>query len=271
MMGSLQKRAASYTRQHQKSFAGALGAFLQEECPQLGGRRTREVLVASIVKLVDQFYPKTTHLRAGQTPWTTVCKNEKASYGKRISDTRLTSVVLDLVRCEDAAEYAAGKGLDELKREAVIRLFTQADAQGGCLTQVEVGLLLKIHPESVRQYLQSWEKEHEVVVPRRGTIHDMGPTLTHKKQIIHKLFLEGRSVEQVCRETSHSPDAVHRYIQAFKQVLLCHRKGLSCEQIAFAVRMSSRLVGEYLALIEKFAADNPAVEALLLPKLGANR
>jgi hypothetical protein len=32
-------------------------------------------------------------------------------------------------------------------------------------------------------------------VPRRGTLYDMGPTLTHKKPIIRKLFLEGKSVE----------------------------------------------------------------------------
>ena len=73
----------------------------------------------------------------------------------------------------------------------------------------------------------------------------MGPSLTHKREIIERLFLKGQPVERVCRETYHSPAAVQRYIAAFKQVLLCRQKGLSHQEIAFAIKMSERLVREY--------------------------
>ncbi len=96
-----------------------------------------KVRVQSIVEMIGRFYPPTTHLRPGQTPWVTVDKDEKGSYGKRMSQTRLTSVVLDLVPANEATERKDGTKLREIKKAVVARLFTQAYEQGGCLTNVE--------------------------------------------------------------------------------------------------------------------------------------
>jgi hypothetical protein len=263
MKNQLSHAAAQYGPQQFKSFAGAMGAFLQKECPQMGGQRTRQVLVQSIQEMVHQFYPQTTHLRSGQVQWTTVHKDEKAYFGKRMQDTQLTSVVLDLVRPEDAAERASGKNLRQIKQEAVVRLFQQAYDQGGCLTSAEMAILLKLSPPTVGKYTRQWEQEHGQLLPRRGSIHDLGPTLTHKKDIIRKLFLEGKTVELVMRETCHSAEAIHRYISNFKQVLLCRQKGLQTSEIAYAVKMSPRLVQEYLTLQDEMAQQNIGFETLL--------
>jgi DNA-binding CsgD family transcriptional regulator len=263
------ERVATYSPQQFKSFPGALNAFFSTECPQLGGQRTRQVLVQAIVEMIARFYPPSAHLRAGQTPWVTVDKDEKASYGKRMSQTQLASVVLDLVPAEEATERKDGKKLRTIKKEAVARVFTQAYEQGGCLTNVETALLLKMSPSTVSKYTREWELENETLLPRRGTIHDMGPTLTHKKEIIERLFLQGKSVEQVMRETYHSAEAITRYIVAFKQVLLCHRKGLSTAEIAFAVKMSKRLVEEYQRLIAELASKNQSLDQLIEDSLGS--
>jgi len=246
-----------------KTFEGALGAFFEKECPQMGGLRTRQVLVQAVKDMVHQFYPKTSHLRQGQVQWVTVDKDETSAYGKTIQQTRLKSVVLDLVRTRDIHERADGKRLRDLKKEAAVRLFNQADEQNGCMTNAEVAILLKISPCTVSRYIHEWEFDHDCMIPRRGTIHDMGPTLTHKKPIIRKLFLEGKSVGQVSRETRHSPDAIHRYIQNFKQVLLCRQKGLTEKETAFAVKISERLVREYDLLIDKFREENVVLEGIL--------
>ena len=267
MQKQLNHNAATYGPAQYKNFTGALGTFFQQELPQLAGQRSRQVLVQGIVEMVERFYPETTHLRPGQIQWTTVDRDEKASYGKRASDCRLTSVVLDLVRTRDIAERAQGKKLREMKKEAVVRLFEQSYEQGGCMPNAELAILLKICPGTVSKYAREWESEKGRLLPRRGTIHDLGPTLTHKRQIIEKLFLEGKSVGQVCRETYHSPEAVHRYITAFKQVLLCRRKGLSNGEIAFAVKKSLRLVEEYQKLIDQMAKRNYALEELLQSEL----
>ncbi len=41
---------ATYGPLQFKSFPGALNAFFSSECPQLGGQRTRQVLVQAIVQ-----------------------------------------------------------------------------------------------------------------------------------------------------------------------------------------------------------------------------
>jgi len=246
-----------------KTFIGALEAFFAQECPQLGGFRTRQVLVQAVLGMVNEFYPETSHLRQGQIQWVTVDKDETASYGKSMRETKLKSVVLDLVRSKDIAERAEGKRLREIKKEAAVRLFKQADDQNGCMTNAEVAILLKISPATVGRYIHEHEFETNELVPRRGTIHDMGPTLTHKNPIIRKLFLEGKTVGQVSRETRHSPEAIHRYIRNFKQVLLCRQKGLDEKETAFAVKVSERLVREYHKLIDKFAEENVVLESIL--------
>jgi len=241
---------ASYEPVHYKTFQGALDAFFEQECPQIGGSRTRQTLVNAIYGMVLKFFPETNHLRQGQTVWTTVHKNAKGSYGKSIKDTELTPVVLTLVQDTDAMDRAQGKKLREIKKEATARLCQEAYAQDGCLTETELAVMLKISQPTVGIYLREYETEHKTVLPRRGTIHDMGPTLTHKKIIIEKLFVEQKTVQQVIRETCHSSRAIERYITSFKQILLCYRKGMSIDEIAFAVRKTKKLVQEYLDIIE---------------------
>lgn len=254
---------ATYNPQAQKSFAGALCAFFEAECPQIGGDRTRQVLVQEIEQMVRSFYPETDHLSPGQTVWPTVCKSAKGGYGKRIKDTPLTSVILTLVQSHDAKDRAEGKKLREMKIDAVARLCREAFDQGGCLTNAELGILLKISPSTAGKYIKEWELANNTVLPRRGTIHDMGPTLTHKQIIIHQLFIEQKSYQQVARDTYHSFEAIQRYMKAFRQVLLCRQKGMSTEEIAYATKMTKRLVLEYEKIIDHYADNGEVLEEIL--------
>jgi hypothetical protein len=267
MKGPRDYSISMFGPQKEKTFAGALSAFFKHECPHLGGDRIRSVLVKSIVDLVDQFYPATTHLRPGQIQWTTVDKNAAHGYGRKVAETRLTSVTLDLVADTDAEDRVNCKSIHEIRREALARLCKQAYEQGGCLTTAELCILLKASSVEITRLIREWETEHEELLPRRGTIHDLGPSVTHKKVIIEKLFLQGKTVEDVMRETNHSADAVHRYIVSFKQVVLCRKKGLHSQEIAFAIKMSERLVKEYEDLIDELSKKNPAFEDQLASRL----
>lgn len=260
MRKELSNAQANFNPQHYKSFEGALESFFNEECPQLGGSRTRRLLVDVIRTMVGEFFPSTNNLSAGQTPWTCVHKDARSSYAKTISKTRLTPVVLDLVKTTDIKDRARGVSLKDLRKEAVARLFQQAYQQDGVLTCAEVAILLKLGVSTVSLYVNEWEEENQQILPRRGTIHDMGPTLTHKRDIIEKLVFEGKSVEIVCRETCHSPEAVLRYITSFKQILLCRRKGLERADISFATKMSLRLVDEYYELMDDYKNKHPHLE-----------
>jgi hypothetical protein len=68
--------------------------------------------------------------------------------------------------------------------------------------------MLKAGPTTVGKYIAYWETEHHKLLPRRGTIHDMRPTLTHKKEICRLHFLEGKTVSETVRLTKHSTHAI---------------------------------------------------------------
>lgn len=268
MKKNIDANHATFCPQAFKCFESAVEAFLSSECPQLGGIRTRQVLVKSITDMVRQFYPETSHMQPGQVTWPTVHRDEFSSYGKSIKETRLTTVILDLVQSQDALERAKGKKLRVIKKEAIARMCKQAFNQEGCLTNAELAILLKISPCTVSKYIREWEIENREVLPRRGSIHDIGPTLTHKTIIIEKLFIEQKTVQQVSRETRHSLPAIQRYISTFKQILLCKQKGMSTEETAFSVGRTVRLVTEYEKIIEGYKEKKYVMEALLKSEIG---
>lgn len=250
----------TYLPQLFKNFDGALEAFLAEECPQIGGIKTRIMLVSLIRKIVDVFFPKRDYISSGQVLWNCVHKDEKSGHGKKMSNTRLTSVVLDLITTEEIESVSNGESWREIKKKTIARICNQAYEQSGVLAGAEMSLLLKITEGTVSSYIKEWETENKKILPRRGTIHDLGRSLTHKRIIIEKLVFEGKKVEEVCRETNHSPQAVLRYITNFKQVLLCRRKKFDTLEIAFAVGMSIGLVEEYNDLIDDYKKEHPNLE-----------
>lgn len=259
----LDNNQRTFGPQQYKCFEGALGAFFERECPQMGGERTRRVLVQTIAEMVRAFYPQTSHLKPGQTPWVAVHKDAGPGYAKAIADTKLVPVVLDLVTSDEAQLRANGKKLRDIKQEAIARVLQQAYRQDGVMTNVDVAVLLKVAPSTVGKYIAQWEIENNQVLPRRGTIHDMGPSITHKKIIIHKLFIEQHTVEQVARETNHSFEAIQNYIVTFRQVVLCRKKGMTTQEIAFAVKRTIRLIKEYENIIEEYAKQSGVLEKIL--------
>ena len=253
----------SYGPAAQKTFVGALEAFFATEFPQLAGDRARRAVVQAIVEMVHRFFPATAHLRQGQTTWVSVAKDEVSSYGKTIPKTRMVPVVVSLLAEDEAAQRRDGKRLRDLKREAVARVCQEIDTQGGCVTATELAIMFKTTPTTVGKYIAQWEAQHGKLLPRRGTIHDMGPTLTHKKEICKLLFIDGKTVSQVVNLTKHSTHAIDRYITNFRQVFLCRSKGLTVQETSRATKLSQRLVEEYHRLFDAYAVSNAKFDALL--------
>lgn len=254
---------ATYGPQAAKTFCGALEAFFAAEFPQQAGLRARRAIVQGIVDLVHQFFPQTTHLRQGQVTWVSVAKDEVAAYGKTMPKTRMVPVILTLIAEDEAAQRRDGKRLRDLKRDAVARLCSETDAQGGCITAAEIAILLKTTPTTVGRYIAQWQEIHGKLLPRRGTIHDMGPTLTHKKEICRLLFLEGMTVAETVNTTKHSTKAIDRYITNFRQVFTCKAKGLNVDETARATKLSKRLVEEYHRLFDDYAVTDARFVELL--------
>ncbi len=243
-------RQASLGPLQRKTFGAALTQTLREHVPTLGAL-TAQALSEHIQKLIEQYFPSTERLRMGQVLWPAVDVHESAGYGKPIEECQLKPVMLQLIGEQDIQALVEGATRRTVRQGAAVRVCQQAHEQGGVLTLSDVGAMLQVSPTTVSHYLKEYEKEHPgELVPRRGTVHDMGPTLTHKKIICQKVIVEGMSVEMAARSTRHSAAAVTRYVQDYRRVAACLKQGMTIKQAAYATGLPVRLAGDYQELIE---------------------
>jgi Protein of unknown function (DUF1670) len=235
-----------------KTLHSALCHLLRTEFPGVFGPAITRLFADRITEIVERFLPPQARFKMGQVLWTAVAVDDPPARGKRIEDTRLIPVVLDLVTAQDIDD-AASTGLGVRRRhEKVLRLFRQAFDQGAVLGLPDVSLLTNHSINGISRIVVGHERRTGETVPRRGTIHDMGRSVTHKAVICYKRLVERKPTSQVAQETLHSTDEVEYYVQTFRRIQLCRDSGMSEEDTAHATGHSLSLVREYLNLIKEF-------------------
>jgi len=240
-----------YEASDRKTFKGALCHLLHTEFPGIFGPAVTRLFADKIDELYERFHPPKSRFALGQLFWAGVAIDDPPSRNKRIEDTRLVPVVLDLVTARDIDE-AKVKGMRSPTRRArIARLFHQAHEQGAVLSLADVSLMIHINYSTLSRLVLEHERETGEMVPRRGTIHDMGRSVTHKRIICYKRLVERKPTSQVARETFHGADEVEYYVQCLRRVQLCRDSGMSPEEAAQATGHSLSLVQEYLELIEE--------------------
>jgi len=249
-------RRHSYDATERKTFRSSLCHLLQTEFPGIFGPAVTRLFSESIDALYERFHPPGSRFCAGQCLWIAVAVDDPPRRHRRIEQTRLVPVVLDLVTADDVEEAVSGSVRARTRPKKVLRLFRQAFTQGGLLTEADVSLLLHLPINTVSAVVLKQEREQGETVPRRGTVHDLGRSVTHKRIICYKRLVEKKTTSQVAQETFHSPGEVEYYIQSLRRVLLCHSTGMSPEDIATATGRSLTLVREYLELIQEFNLTN---------------
>ena len=238
-----------YQSIEQKTFRSALFQFVKKEYEFMMGNLALERFCQDVEGLVEKYYPKRDHLKPGQMIWYAVVEDEKPSYAKRITDTRLVPVVLTIVSEEDIEEMKKGTKWSEIKKRVSIRLHNETKDQRGVLSEFDTSAILKISPSNISKYILQYEKETGNIVPRRGTVHDMGRSVSHKRIICYKRFAHKHSSMKVARETAHSLEEVEKYIFDYRRVKYCLMKGIDEDQISFVLKMSNSLVKEYVEII----------------------
>src|SRR5436190_909830 len=93
------------------------------------------------------------------------------------------------------------------------------------------------------------KQEPPVPVPLRSTVHDIGPMLTHRVEIV-RLALRGKTMTQICQIMRHSPAAVANYLATFTRVAQLAERHLHSTQIAFLLQRGRGLVERYLELLK---------------------
>ena len=241
-----------YDASDRKTFKSVLCHLLHTEFPGIFGPTISRLFADKIDELYERFHPPRSRFQSGQVLWTGVAIDDPPSRNKRIEDTRLVPIVLDLVAAQDIHEAQDKVLRSRTRLTKIIRLFRQAYEQGAVLGHADVSLLLNMPISRISTCVLSYERETGQLIPRRGTIHDMGRSVTHKAIICYKSLVEKKPTSQVAQETFHSPEDVEHYVQCFRRIQLCRDKGLSPEEVAQATGHSLALVQEYLDLIVEF-------------------
>jgi len=97
---------------------------------------------------------------------------------------------------------------------------------------------------TISKYVRDYMQETDEIVPTRGFIHDIGPSISHKGIIVGK-FLKGDVPDKIARTTNHSQKAVDRYIKDYERVKICLRKEMDIITINRTTGLSKTLIKKY--------------------------
>lgn len=229
--------------------------LLQTQYNFITGQKVQDMFASDLVKLVDQNYKDPFTITMGQVQWSGVPVEFKASYGRNGKNTPLKPIVLTLFSQKDIDDRLKGSSLPEIRSRRIIDLFNEAYEQGTVLSSTDIAMLLGISSGTVSKTVREYMLAHNTTVPTRGTIHDLGRALTHKKIII-RLYLQGYQQPEIERMTKHTGQAIDRYIKDFKRVSLLYRKKMKIHEISMSLSMSQGLIHEYIEIIKEQEKDN---------------
>jgi hypothetical protein len=248
-----------YLRKHfapmlNKTLKIALSHRIAKEFPRIGGERICDLCADLILEVVGQHIRTTESIQHGQCLWMGVSVDDPPARRKRIRDTDLVPVVLDISTPDDIQAILDRTAVSERMLSKAIRLCEQAHAQGALLSNADLSVILNRTDSQIANLLAAHERETHKVVPRRATLHDVGTGLTHKRIICWKRYAEGKSSEQIAFETHHSIEAVDCYLGDFDRVRNCRKHGMTQEQIAFTLEHGVNLVKQYLEIDDELEA-----------------
>ena len=176
--------------------------------------------------------------------------------GKAVADCRKRTIRLPVHRGAQDDRCLQQQGAEAFRRSRIPDLCQEALSQGALLTREDLAYrIFFISPRTISRDLQALrEKVPMVPLPLRSTVHDIGPVLTHRVQIV-RLALEGKTMTQICQIMRHSPAAVANYVSTFTRCAQLAKHDMPVGQIAFLLRRGRGLVGRYLELLQECAQD----------------
>jgi DNA-binding CsgD family transcriptional regulator len=182
-----------------------------------------------------------------------VCADEPA--GKPVAACEKRTVCLRVHRGQDDDGTLHREGPAAFRRARIPEVCQEALSQGGLLTAEDLAYrVFFVSPRTITRDLAALREDGSSVIPLRSTVHDIGPVLTHRTQIV-RLALEGKTTTQICQRLRHSPAAVRNYLSTFTRCVQLAERGMQAGQIAFLLRRGRGLVEQYLALLAECRTD----------------
>ena len=176
--------------------------------------------------------------------------------GKPVAECRKRTIRLTIHRGAEDDRRLQQEGAEAFRRSRIPDLCQEALSQGALLTREDLAYrIFFISPRTISRDLAALrEKDSTIPLPLRGTVHDIGPLLTHRVQIV-RLALEGKTMTQICQIMRHSPAAVGNYVSTFTRCAQLAKKDMQAGQIAFLLRRGRGLIERYLDLLKECEKD----------------
>lgn len=211
----------------------------------------REKLADGLLELIDQYLPPLSRLKPGQILWRALDKDTRADsrYPKYVP------VILTLVDDTDIQALEKGTSVANRRRHTIARLYREAYQQGGLLSTRDVALLLWQDGTSVSKQRIHYEQTHQCILPHTGALHDVGSTVTHKRQIVEKVVFEKKDPAAVARECHHSQRAVDKYLRDYQRVTMAYNLQQDLTFVHQVTGIAPHVIKQYLE-IQKNGSSN---------------
>ena len=213
-------------------------------------------IVEDILATIERCHPE--HIPPKTVVWLAVRREWKGQRkGLDVSD--LVPVHLRMVT-DDEIELLMSpmlrresKACRAFSRARYARWCRDAFEQGGVLTLLDLSLISGLSEHYVDELLQEYEAQTGQVVPTRGTVHDMGRSVTHKAEVIRR-WLRRESPARIARTLNHSQGAVDRYIADFEKVRLLAQK-IPLGSLPAYTGLSKSVVTQYVSLLREYESQ----------------
>lgn len=170
--------------------------------------------------------------------------------GVPVKEMHLIPVRLTLYEPDDCSALTQ----QELLARRIIRISGEAFNQGALLTQADIAILLGESIKTIARHITELEKNGKII-PTRGKWRDIGPGVSHKKQIL-EFYLRGDEYTDIKRKTKHTGEAIMRYVKDFSRVLILTEEGYNQTELRVITGLSEKTINEYKELIEKYSTED---------------
>ena len=176
--------------------------------------------------------------------------------GKPVTECEKRTVCLTLHRGIKDDRLLQQQGAAGFRRARIPDLCQEALSQGGLLTAEDLAhRVFFVSPRTITRDLAALRgAQPGRMIPLRSTVHDIGPVLTHRTEIV-RLALQGKTTSQIGRILHHSAAAVTNYLATFVRCVHLSRRDMQVGQIAFLLRRGPALVQQYLDLLAACDGD----------------
>lgn len=211
-----------------------------------------EAMIGRILATIDDFMKPLSLLQPGQLLWMAVADDGRKHTYRSMKEIPQVPVVLDLVTDDDLQALADGDDFGVLRRRCHARLLNQAKAQGGVMAQTDLSAITLTSERRVGDDIARVQQAEDRLLPHRGSVQDVGPTLTHKVEVA-RLLEAGYLEPEICRKLSplHDLRSVENYAQNYKNVLKLLERGFAPWEISGILSIGERLVNEYIEIVKE--------------------